>query len=247
MKKAAALTLAIGLGILGGRLAYLQAGRLSLFKLQEIRLKCTSDIDDESIISTAGLRIGESVFEQDLRTAVANIMQMPAVRQAEITRKPFGKIEIDVQTEEPILLAKFDRLYGLTRSQKIMALAEPDLNLPILTGFQSRNPRELVTNRSAGWPDRLRMSYAISIMEQAANVSPGLAARIAEINISNLSQADIFIEPKAIKVIIPLNNIEKSFRRLARLDELNRLDEAGIIDMRGGRVISRIGDTNAER
>jgi|GEM_PF-1491394 len=246
MKKAAALTLAIGLGILGGRLAYLQAGRLSLFKLQEIRVKCASDIDNESIISSSGLRIGESVFEQDLRRAVANIMQMPAVRQAEITRKPFGTIEIDIQTEEPMLLAKFERLYGLTRSQKIMTVAEPDLQLPIVTGFQNRNARDLATDKSIGWPDRLRLSYAISIMEQAKSVSPGLAARISEINISNLSQANIFIEPMAIKVIIPLNNIEKSFQRLARLDELNRLGEAGIIDMRGGRVISRIGDTNAK-
>ncbi len=246
MKKVAALTLAIGLGILAGRLAFLQAGKLPPFRLQEIRVKCDADIDRNLIVSAAGLNIDESIFEQDLKRAAANIMRMPGVRQASITRKMLGTIEIDVRTEEPILLAKFERLYGLTRSQKIMTLSEPNLQLPIVTGFESRNAQDLALKNGACWLDRLRLNYAISIMEEVTAVSPGLAARISEINLSNLVFANIFIEPQAIKVIVPLNNIPKSFHRLARLDDLKILGEAGIIDMRGGRVISKIGETNAK-
>lgn len=217
----------------GARYAYINFIEISFFEVSSIEISCPDSFDKNKVIKASRLKVGESIFRQDFKSAARYILELPGAEQVKVERVLPSKVKIEIFAEEIVLFVKAQNLYGLTRTSKIVPLSSFNAVLPIVTGID-----EL---KKTNYNEKLKLCYALGIYSRLTRFSKTLADRLSEINVENRNEAVMYFDPGGVKVIIPLRDYDKALSRLVQLDNKGILGNSGSFDMTAGKVVVRNG------
>jgi hypothetical protein len=240
MKKLIGAIILISLAVVSARFAYMQVNNIPWLNLSQVNVQCPPEIQKQSVVSGSQLAIGQSIFKQDIETASKRLLGMPNVQAVTIKRRLPSTIDIQMETEQTILLVKAERLYGLTCGQKLVEIDQPD-DIPLVTGIEGDYSTQMVLNSGYYYADQIKLCYAIRIYGALRAISPSLSERLSEIHFIDINKVELYFDPKGLKVIVPIRGYPQSLARLAAIDSKGLFKDTVVIDMSGGRMINRSG------
>jgi cell division septal protein FtsQ len=219
------------MAVAGGRFAYDKALDLPLFTLKQVKVSGNSGLPVDSIVAVTGLEKGKSIYKQELKYAVSRLMRQPGVIECSIERSRLSIIEVDVRMAEPALLVNGGELSALSREGMILPMTAALPILPLVSGRQFAQVRnyELVHD-----PDVI---YALRIYDALMAVSPGLAARLSEINFGNDDFVRLYFSPLGNSILMSKGDIQNSIRRLGALEKSGMMADTTALDLRFGPVM----------
>lgn len=241
MKKIVGSIIIIIFAVISGRLAFMQVNSIPMLNLSQVNIKCPPEIAKQTVISSSNLAIGQSIFKQNIKRASDRLLAMPNVEAVTIQRHFPSTIEIQMETEQTILLLKAERLYGLTEGQKMVEMKQDEYVLPLVTGIECDYSAQSAINSAYYYTDQIKMCYAIKLFTALSKISPSLAERLSEIHFVELEKVELFFDPHGLKVIMPIRGYLQSLERLAAIDNRDLSKDALIIDMSRGRMINKSG------
>lgn len=241
MKKVVGSIIIVIFAVISARLAYMQVNNIPMLNLSQVNIKCPPEIAKQTVISSSNLAIGQSIFKQDIKNASDRLLAIPNVEAVTVERHFPSTIDIQMETEQTILLVKAERLYGLTEGQKMVELEQDDFILPLVTGIECDYSTQSTINSAYFHNDQIKMCYAIKLFTALCTISPSLAERLSEIHFAELDKVELFFDPHGLKVIMPIRGYLQSMERLAVIDERNLFEDAYVIDMSRGRMINKSG------
>ena len=204
---------------------------LPLFDLRAVTVAGNSDMPVDSILSITGLERGKSIYKQDLKYAVSSLMRQPGVIECSIHRGRLSSIEVDVRVAEPALLVNGGELCALSREGIILPMSADLPVLPLVSGRRFSHVRIF---------DRLKdpdVAYALGIYDALIAVSPGLTARLSEINFGGGQVIRLYFSPAGTMVLLNKSDIQDSIKRLAALEKEGMMADTTILDLRFGPVM----------
>lgn len=241
MKKLIGAIIIIILAVISGRLAYLQVNNIPMLNLSRVNISCPPELEKQTIVNSSNLALGQSIFKQDIKNACDRLLAMPNVEAVTIRRHFPSTIDIQIETEQTILLVKAERLYGLTEGQKMVEMEQDENILPLVTGIEGDYGTQTVINSAYYFTDQIKMCYAIELYNALSKISPSLTERLSEIHFVGLEKVELFFDPHGLKVIMPIRGYQKSLERLAAIDNRDLLKDTLVIDMSRGRMINKSG------
>lgn len=239
MKRLIGAVIVVTLAIGGGRLAFMKITDLAWFRLGEIKVECPDNLAKDEVIKASMLKTGQSIFKQNLETAGAELLRLPGVEAATVSRRLPSSMAIDLAPEETVLFVKMDKIMGLTRALKLIKVETGDKILPVVTGISG-------TARSNS-NDRLKLGYALVIQDELQSLSPNLAGRLAEIHCKNAAHkgngglVELYFDPGGVRVLISLRNYKEALQRIVVLDNSGMLGNSGYFDMTAGPMVIKGG------
>lgn len=236
MKRLVGAMVVVASGLFLGRVAFSQLEWLPLFNLANIKVNCSEAIKVEDVLSYSNLRLGSSIFKQDLQAAGERLLRLPGIESVSLKRRLPKTVEINVVSDKIELLAKTKGIRCLTSTLKLVDMEKSMAILPIVTGLSP-------TTRP-GYSDRRKLCYSLAIYDELAQQSPNLADRLSEIHMNENDTAELFFNPGGARVIIALRNCRQAVGRLVVLDTNGILGNTGFFDMTAGRMVVEGGTEN---
>jgi len=233
MKRLIGVFVIVSIALASGRYAYHSLSKLTWFNLSNVEINCPDQIDAGDILKTSGLKIGESIFRQDIEFAGNTLLEIPGIEAVKVSRKLPGSVEIDMILDRIELFARTNRLYGLTRSLKLVDITDRKLVLPVITG--------LTGSGKLGFNEKMKLCYAVAIYDTLRMLSKSLADRLSEIHFCKPDEVELFFNPGGVKALINLRNYRKALYRLTVLDLKGILGNSGSFDMTAGRMVVKNG------
>ena len=231
MKRLVGALIVVLLAVIVGRYAYYGLGKLTWFNLADVRISCSDRIKQEDVLKISNLKIGESIFHQDLEYAGNVLLEIPEVEIVNISRKLPNSVAINLVSDQIELLVKTGNLYGLTRTLKLVDLKNSNLVLPVITGITSSG--------KLNYNDKMKLCYALTIYDKLKTLPNSLADRLSEIHFNESGLVELFFNPGGVKVIMHLRNHQYTLNRLSILDSEGVLGNTGSFDMTAGRIITK--------
>jgi len=233
MKRLIGALVIVFLALGAGRYAYYSLSKSTWFNLSNVEINCPDQIDPDDILKTSGLKIGESIFHQDIESAGNTLLETPGIEAVKINRKLPGSVEINMTMDRIELFARTNRLYGLTRSLKLVDITDRKLVLPVITG--------LTGSGRQSYNEKMKLCYAVDIYDTLRLLSKSLADRLSEIHFCKQDEAELFFNPGGVKVLINFRNYKKALYRLTVLDLKGILGNSGSFDMTAGKMVVKNG------
>ncbi len=219
------------LAVAGGRLAYDKVLDLPLFDLRAVTVTGNGNMPVDSILVITGLERGKSIYKQDLKYAAANLMRRPGVTECSIHRGRFSSVDVDVRVAEPALMVNAGELCALSREGVILPASDDLPVLPLVSGRCFARVDHFERLRD---PD---VAYALGIYDALMAVSPGLSARLSEINFGADQITRLYFSPAGTMVLLNKSDIDDSIKRLAALEKSGMMADTAILDLRFGPVM----------
>lgn len=245
MKKLLGAFVIVSLAVIAGRYVYLESSRLPFFRLSEIEIKCPENVDRGDVLEISGLKIDESIFYQDINKAADSLLEMRGVQSVKVKRLLPASIRIHLETDELVLFVKADRIYGMTKGQKLVRVINPENILPVVTGLNVVKSQNIqvgnIKSNNLGYSDKIKLCYAIEVYEELRMLSENLANRLSEIHFAGSDRIVLYFDPGGVKVLLPLQGRRKALSRLSVLDFNGVLGNSGSFDMTGGRMVVKSG------
>jgi hypothetical protein len=229
MKRLAGALIIVSLAAIAGRYAYSELSKLSWFNLTEVRIDCSNRTKQEDILKASNLKIGESIFKQDLEYAGNALLEIPGVEVVKINRQLPSSVEIKLVSDQIELLIKTNKLYGLTRTLKLIDIENLELVLPVVT--------DVMGSSNLSYSNKMKSCYALMIHDQLRLLSSSLADRLSEIHFCKSGMVELFFNPGGVKVLLHLRNHQMALNRLSILDSKGLLGNSGSFDMTAGRMV----------
>ena len=233
MKRVIGAFIIILLASIGGHYAFITATNLSWFSFTNVKIDCPESIDHESIIDASNLKIGESIFRQDIKTAGNILLGMSGIEAVQINRQLPNSIEINLESDKVELFARTNRLCGLTRTLKLIDIKGYNEILPVITGLKG--------TRKPNYQDKLKLCYALAMYNELKQLSKTLADRLSEIHFRESGKIDLIFNPGGVKVLLHRRNYRKALYRLSILDFKGILGNTGFFDMTAGKMVVKNG------
>lgn len=233
MKRLIGAILIVGLALAAGRYAFIKLSNISWFCLADVSIKCPDNIEKQQVLNTSRLKIGESIFIQDLVRAGDALLRMPGVESVMIKRKLPSSVEIELEPEEVVLFVKTNKIYGLTRALKLVDIGNPIEFLPLVTGLSDK--------RSQDYQNDIKLCYSLALFDKLQLSSKNLSVRLSEIHFLESDKVELIFDPGGVKVLLPLRNYPESLDRLATLDNTGILGNSGSFDMTAGKMVVKNG------
>lgn len=233
MKRLLGALIIILLAVITSRFAFVKASELSWFELSSVDINCPAHLENEQVLKLSNLKVGESIFSQDLQQAGISLKELPGVEALTIKRKLPSKVEINLYPDEIVLFVKIKKLYGLTRGLKLIRIAKPEIILPVVTGISNAE--------NIGHTDKTKLCYALELYKTLRSLSENLSGRLSEINFKGTDLVNLYFDPGGVKVIIPLRDYDKALSRLVIMDNKGILGSFGSFDMRAGKMVVKGG------
>ena len=233
MKRLIGALLIVSLAVIGGRYSFLKLCDISWFCLSDVNIKCPANIKQKQVLETSRLKVGESVFVQDLVRAGDALLRMPGVESVMVKRKLPSSVEIQLEPEEVVLFVKKGRIYGLTRALKLVDIGNPKEFLPVVTGLSEK--------RSQAYKNDIKLCYSLALYDKMQLSSKNLSGRLSEIHFLNSDKVELIFDPGGVKVLMPLRNYPESLNRLVTLDSTGILGNSGSFDMTAGKMVVKNG------
>jgi len=233
VKRLIGALLIVSLAVAGGRYSFLKLSEISWFCLWEVKIKCPDNIEQKQVLDTSRLKIGESVFAQDLIRAGHALLRMPGIESVKVKRKLPSSVEIQLEPEEVVLFVKKNKIYGLTRALKLVDIGNPKEFLPVVTGLSD--------SRSQVYQNDIKLCYSLALYDKMRLSSKNLSGRLSEIHFLDSDKVELIFDPGGVKVLIPLRNYPESLNRLVTLDSKGILGNSGSFDMTAGKMVVKNG------
>lgn len=233
MKRFVGALIIVALSVITARYAYLKAIELPWFELAEVEINCPEYLDNETVIKTSNLELGQSVFDQDYTLAADSLVNLPGIEAVSIERKLPSKVKVQLHSDEVVLFLKTDKIYGLTRGLKRVDIKKREKILPVVTGISNR--------KNDSYRSKLRLCYALSVYEWLGLLSKNLANRLSEIHFRNDELVELYFDPGGVKVRLSLRDYKKSLARLVVIDNRGLLGNSGAFDMTAGKMVVKGG------
>ena len=199
--------------VAGGRFAYERVIDLPQFALQKIDLNGNCDMSEDSVMVLSGLKIGESVYRQNLKYALSSLSAHPTVVECTVNRGLDFDINIEIETAEPALLIKGDGLYCLSGEGIVLPFENDIPILPLISGkkFSGIEPYQRLRD-----PDIL---YALDLYRTMMKVSATLCSRLSEINYDSDSGIRVYLSPRGTIAVLVKRDFDAAIERLAVLND----------------------------
>jgi cell division septal protein FtsQ len=233
VKRLIGAILIVGLAVTAGRYVFIKLGDISWFCLSDVNIDCPDNIEQKQALVTSRLKIGESIFVQDLVRAGDALLRMPGVESVKVKRKLPSSVEIRMEPEEVVLFVKKNKIYGLTRALKLVDIGSPKEFLPVVTGLSDM--------RSQNYQNDIKLCYSLELYDNMKISSKNLSGRLSEIHFLDSDRVELIFDPGGVKVLLPLRNYPESLARLVTLDSAGILGNSGSFDMTTGKIVVKNG------
>jgi len=111
------------------------------FGVSQIVLRGAQELERDSVLGAAGLRVGMSIWSVDPTAAEEQIRALAWVRDASVRREFPNRVLVSVQEREPAAIALVEGLQYLDRSGRILGPVRPGatIDLPFVTGLRGQH------------------------------------------------------------------------------------------------------------
>ena len=176
--------------LLMGGLAYFLIS--PVFNIKNIEVINNQNITKEQIINASGIIMNNNMFKISTKEAENKLLENPYIESADIKRKPFDKIQINVKERIATLMLEYGNSYVYINNQGyILEISTIKLQAPILRGYVT--PLEQITpGNRLNKEDLDRLRVVINIME-TANTN-GIDNLISKIDIKSKKDYILTIE-----------------------------------------------------
>lgn len=188
----------------------------SVFNIKQIIVSNNNKIYSEEIINLSGLTIETNMFKVSNNTINSSIKANPYIESVKVKRKLNGIVILEVQERIPTYMLQFGNSYVYINNQGYMLeIAETALNLPVITGFETKTEdikegNRLVVN------DLKKLEDIIKIMESAKSNSLGNMITIIDMSENENYKLTISSEGK----IVQFGNATDIKIKLLKIEEI---------------------------
>lgn len=185
--------------LIGGGIYFLLS---PLFNIKTITVTGNSKLTEEELISLSGIQLEENTFQVQTTKTQEKIKQNAYVDTVNISRKLPNEIVIEITERTPTFMLTLGNAYVYMNNQGyLLEVAQNALELPIITGFQTKEEDIIPGNRLVA-EDLQRLDQVLQIMKSAE--SNGIKDLITEINVEN--KQDYVLELKKEKKTVHLGD-----------------------------------------
>jgi len=139
----------------------------AIFNIREIQILGNDRISSEEIIRLSDVAIGQNMFRPNTWRMRRNISAEAYIGNVTIRRGLGGTLSIYVEERNPAFMLYLNGIYGYIDNQGyILEISEELLELPIITGFETRISGMETGNRLIE-TDLMKLGVVISIMNTA--------------------------------------------------------------------------------
>ena len=185
--------------LIGGGIYFLLS---PLFNIKTITVTGNSKLTEEELISLSGRQLEENTFQVQTTKTQEKIKQNAYVDTVNISRKLPNEIVIEITERTPTFMLTLGNAYVYMNNQGyLLEVAQNALELPIITGFQTKEEDIIPGNRLVA-EDLQRLDQVLQIMKSAE--SNGIKDLITEINVEN--KQDYVLELKKEKKTVHLGD-----------------------------------------
>lgn len=213
-----------------GRFGYEKIIDLDYFNLDQVEIEGEYFIDKDSLVTLSGLDTTKSVYRQNINHAVQMISDLPGVVECDISRGFLSSMKIEIRSAEPALCIIGDKDYGLSREGIVLPVTK---NMPVLPFITGRRFSKIKCYDRLRSPD---IAFALEIYESLMAASPGLCARLSEINFGRGGNTNLYFSPDGTIITINKRSIQDSIFRICSLNKEGFLTGRDTIDLRYGAI-----------
>jgi cell division protein FtsQ len=204
-----------------GRLAERHVRKSPAFALRIVQVEGEERLSEADVVTIAGLRVGQNVFDVPPEDALARLVGHPWIAQAEVRRRLPGTFEIVVRERKPAALLVLDHVYLIGQDATVFKQVASDdpIDLPVVTGVE---PTRFLADR--GYRAALLLEIVAMLHDYRA---AGLERRepIQEIHVSATGTFEIYIGSDATLARLGRGPFLAKLRKLRRiLDALDQRD-----------------------
>lgn len=118
-------------------LALLFVLQSALFAVSSVQLVGARHLTEEEILSIAGISVGDSLFNVDVRRARERLLAHPRIEQATVRRRLPATIHVEVVERVPVAIMPHPEGFAALDAQGRVLMLSEELRLPypLLTGF----------------------------------------------------------------------------------------------------------------
>ncbi|MCY4413520.1 MAG: FtsQ-type POTRA domain-containing protein [Alphaproteobacteria bacterium] len=187
------------------------------FYVKKITIYGTKIIDEEDVLNTLSIKVGDPLFAPELDFVRLKIMKMPWVKNASLHRKLTGEMEILIEEYEPFCLWRKNKTWKLVAEDEAILDENPQLaqyvGLPRVEGTSA--------------PQRLRSLY------QILKDVPVIRDMLQMGELVGQRRWNLFLHNNII-ILLPEEHVERALRRLMKLlaQRANLFESVERIDLR---------------
>jgi cell division protein FtsQ len=208
--------------VAGGRLLEQHVRSAKAFATQQIEVAGATRLSRAEVLATAGLSLGQNVFEVSPEQAREKLSLHPWIAEATVTRRLPGTYRIQIREQQPAALLQLEALYLVSEEGTVFKqlAAEDSSDLPVITGVDPRQFRADVAFRTS------LLVNAIALLHDYRDAGLWKREPIAEIHAEGEDAFSMYVGKDAMLVRLGERPFRKKLRRLRGiLDELR--DDAG--------------------
>jgi len=182
----------------GAAVAVLANKWKSDLRVVDVQVKGNQIIPGEEIISLAGIKRDDRLFDIDLFAAQARVLKNTFIRAAAINRDVPGGISITVEERSPLAAVVLDQMYYLDADGFVLppVRSENIFDLPVLTG--TIRGGELAPGRQVS---NGIVREALVILKTAQQVGDELYRCISEVHINGAKDIVLYTAEYGVPVI----------------------------------------------
>lgn len=183
---------------------------LELFRVEKVEVTGVRYVPAAAVLRRAAVEESASVWDDPSRWE-ARVREHPLVRDADVLRAGFRRLEIRVREVEPVALVSAPELTPVDRRGRVLPLdpARAGLDLPILAGEAA------VEGGRVTGPEVVSLLEILAALEEA---EPGFVRQASELRLLARGGVEVFmttVEGTARRILLPA---ETPVRGLARIE-----------------------------
>lgn len=202
------------------------------FKVSKIEVSGNSKYSKEQIISASGIHTGDNLFFINRIGAGSRVVvKLPYIDSVKITRSLPNSVTITVEESKAVACIEVaDKLWSISQTGKFLStLSEKDAEL--LAKVRGISVSEAQVGELITVPDdeKPKLDYLLDILYQVQARS--LVDKIANINISDISDVSFEFDERFVVKLGENNNTEYKFGKLLSAVSQLKADDAGTLEL----------------
>ncbi|MGE0786509.1 MAG: cell division protein FtsQ/DivIB [Sandaracinaceae bacterium] len=213
-----AAVLVVGLGAVAlGRLVERHVRTSAAFAVTEIELEGHVRLSRDEVLQTAGLALGENVFERAPEEAEESLRAHPWIADADVERRLPGSYRVEIRERRAVALLALGEVFLVSEDGEVFKQVEGDdpVDMPVITGIERAR-----FQRDRGFRTSIILEAVALLHDYRA---AGLAGRepIVELHVERNDGLSLYVGTDATYVRLGRGPFRPKLERLRTvLDEL---------------------------